>query len=89
MATWDGTGFRDRVNRNGGRYATFKLALALIASSRLNRHPRQEPAIIERLSADQRDDGGFVTDYDTQHGPVGEANVETTSLAVLALDSVK
>lgn len=89
MATWDGTGFRDRVNRNGGRYATFKLALALIAAARLNRHPDQEPAIVERLLAVQRHDGGFVTDYDTQRRPVGEANVETTSLAVLALDSVK
>jgi hypothetical protein len=89
MATWDGTGFRDRVNRSGGLFATFKLALALIAASRLNTHTDQEPAIIERLLAAQRHDGGFITDYDTQGRPVGEANVETTSLAVLALDSVK
>lgn len=89
MATWDGTGFRDRVNRNGGRYATFKLALALFAGSRLDRHPDQEPAIVERLLAAQRHDGGFVTDYDDQRRPLGEANVETTSLAVIALDAVK
>jgi len=36
--------------------------------------------------AAQRADGGFVTDYDAQGKPVGQANVETTSLAILAFD---
>jgi hypothetical protein len=87
LATWDGTGFRDRVNRRGGPYATYKLALALIAAARLGRHPQVEQAIVGRLLSVQRGDGGFVTGYDARVHPIGEANVETTSLAILALDS--
>jgi hypothetical protein len=34
----------------------------------------------------RREGGGFITDFDTRGRPVGEANVETTSPAVLALD---
>ena len=89
LATWDGIGFRDRVNRNGGHYATFKLALAIIAATRLNRRHQMAPAIVDQLLAVQRHDGGFVTDYDTQRRPVGEANAETSSLSVLALESVE
>ena len=89
LATWDGTGFKDRVNRKGGFYATYKLALALSAAARLNRHPEMEEKIVERLLAVQRGDGGFITDYNAQGRPVGEANVETTSLAVLALEGMK
>ncbi len=87
MKTWDGTGLRDRVNEKGGLYATFKLALALIAGARLDRLPADRRARMrERLLAMQRPDGGFVTDYDAQGKPVGQANVETTALAILALD---
>jgi hypothetical protein len=43
--------------------------------------------LLARLLRLQRRDGGIVTDYDVQGRPVGEANVETTSLAVLALGS--
>ncbi len=88
LATWDGTGFKDKVNRKEGLYATYKLALALIAAARLNRHPKIKEKIIERLLATQKKDGGFVTDYDAQGRPVGQANVETTSLAVLALEGL-
>jgi hypothetical protein len=87
LATWDGTGFRDRVNRKSRLYATYKLALARIASARFNAHPEIEPALLDRLLASQRNDGGIVTDYDAQGLPIGEANVETTSLAILALES--
>ena len=86
MKTWDGTGIRDRVNEKGGLYATYKLALALIAGARLDRKPGDHPRCWRRLLAMQRQDGGFVTDYDAQGKPVGQANVETTSLAILALD---
>jgi hypothetical protein len=88
LATWDGTGFKDKVNRTKSLYATYKLALALIAGSRLNRHTEKEVSIVNRLMAMQRGDGGFVTDYEAQGRPVGQANVETTSLAVLALDGL-
>ena len=76
------------MNRSQGLYATYKLALALIAAARLNRHPTIEEKIIERLLAIQRKDGGFVTDFDAKGRPVGETNVETTSLAVLALEGL-
>ena len=88
LATWDGIGFKDKVNRTTSLYASYKLALALIAASRLNSHTEKEVAMVNRLMAMQREDGGFVTDYNAQGGPVGQANVETTSLAVLALDGV-
>ena len=86
MKTWDGKGIRDRASEKGGLYATYKLALALIAGARLDRKPGEKAGMLEMLLAMQREDGGFVTDYDAQGKPVGQANVETTSLAVLALD---
>jgi hypothetical protein len=86
LKTWDGTGIRDQVNEKGGLYATYKLALALIAGARLDCKPGDRAKMIDRLLAMQRQDGGFVTDYDAQGKPVGQANVETSSLAILALD---
>ena len=85
LATWDGRGFRDQVTKKTGLYATYKLALALIAAARLKlRPPAQEP-ILAALLAQQADDGGWITDYDAEGKRVGLANVETTSLAVLAI----
>ena len=88
MKTWDGKGIRDRASEKRGLYATYKLALALIAGARLDLKAGERARMLGRLLAMQRDDGGFVTDYDAQVKPVGQANVETTSLAVLALDGV-
>jgi hypothetical protein len=84
---WDGNGFLDRASERGGLYATYKLALALIAGVRLGGKPAEEAKMLCRLLAMQREDGGFVTDYDRRGKPVGQANVETTSLAILALDN--
>ena len=88
MKTWDGKGIRDRASEKGGLYATYKLALALIAASRLDRKPEQQAEMLKRLLAMQRQDGGFVTDYDARGKPAGQANVETTSLAIVALEGV-
>jgi hypothetical protein len=88
LATWDGLGFQDRASRTSGLYATYKLALALIAA-RLGREVPIRDRLRDRLLGLQRRDGGFVTDYDAGGRPVGEANVETTSLAVLALDGAQ
>ena len=85
---WDGKGLRDRVVEHDNRYATYKLALVLIATRRLGVCPSIQDAIRERLLAQQEKDGGWVTDYDFDGKPVGVANVETTSLAVLALDAL-
>jgi hypothetical protein len=89
MKTWDGVGFRDRVNPKIPRYATFKIALALITASRLGEQPAVRGKMLDQLLSMQRDDGGFVTDYDSKGRRVGEANVETTSLAIMALDSMR
>jgi hypothetical protein len=88
MKTWDGKGIHDRASEKGGLYATYKLALALIAGARLDRKAGERAKILERLLAMQRQYGGFVTDYDPQGRPVGQANVETTCLAILALDGL-
>ena len=68
-------------------YATYKLALALIAAHKLNERSAANAAIVERLLARHAKDGGWITDYDKNGKPVGVANVETTSLAILAVES--
>jgi hypothetical protein len=86
MKLWDGRGFADRASAKADKYATYKLALALIAGERVRRRPDCWPEVQKRLLAMQRPDGGFVTDYQADCRPIGQANVETTALAVLALD---
>jgi len=44
--------------------------------------------MVDRLRSLQRGDGGWITDYDRAGRPLGEANVETTALALLALDRI-
>ena len=88
LQMWDGIGFKDRVFEKQKRYATYKLALALIAATELGERPAAQDAILKRLLSQQSKDGGWITDYDASGKPVGLANVETTSLAVLALDAV-
>ena len=53
----------------------------------LLRNPARDERIIERLLDSQQANGGFPTDYNDQGQIVGKANVETTSLAILALDA--
>jgi len=85
MKLWDGIGFNDPATTKLHRYATYKLALALIAARKLKVTLEQKPAILEQLLAMQAKDGGWITDYDAKRKPVGLANVETTSLAIIAL----
>ncbi|MGD9646813.1 MAG: twin-arginine translocation signal domain-containing protein [Pirellulales bacterium] len=86
MGKWDGRGFRDRVTQKSGLYATYKLALALLAAARLRERPAALESVLTALLAQQADDGGWITDYNAEGERVGLANVETTSLAVLAID---
>ena len=86
-AMWDGVGLADRVTAATGLYATYKLALALLAARAVEAAFPAGPAVRDRLLAMQAADGGWVTDYDRSRKPAGVANVETTSLAVLALDA--
>jgi len=84
-ALWDGQGFADAVVAVAKRYATYKLALALVASRR-RAFPLPEAATIrQRLLDRQHPDGGFITDYTAEGKNLGFANVETTSLGILAL----
>jgi hypothetical protein len=88
MRLWDGVGFNDRVAKKAGKYAAYKVALALLAAGKLKLRPAEQGALVERLLKQQGEDGGWATDYDDKGRPLGRANVETTSLAVLALDGV-
>jgi hypothetical protein len=86
LETWDGRGLKDQVTKKTGLYATYKLALALVAAARLKVRPDVGDAIYRTLLTQQADDGGWITDYDARGQRVGLANVETTSLAVLAIE---
>jgi hypothetical protein len=81
---WDGTGFKDQATRKSGSYATYKLALYLIAAERLKLAVPHEDEVMARLLSMQAPRGGWITDYNADK-PVGLANVETTCLALLAL----
>ena len=87
-ALWDQEGFQDPASRHGGRFATYKLALYLIAANRLGISPPHRVEVIDRLLAMQTPDGGWITDYKGGK-PVGLANVETTCLALLALKTLR
>ena len=84
---WDGRGFKDRAAQKSDQYAVYKIALALLAAGKLKVQPALKGALVERLLGRQGEDGGWVTDYDAEGKPPGRANVETTALAVLALDA--
>jgi hypothetical protein len=87
MRMWDGVGFLDAAARQAHRYATYKLALALMAA-RSQHPPATCPAgLMERLMSLQQTSGGWVTDYDSNGTAVGLANVETTCLTILGLEA--
>lgn len=83
---WDGRGFADAVVPVAKRYATYKLALALLAARRRGFDLPEAADLRWQLLARQHPDGGFITDYTAAGKNVGFANVETTSLCVLALE---
>ncbi len=89
MKMWDGHGFADRVFTEQKIYSTYKLALAILAASRLNCLPQLPSELTKRLLSLQNADGGWVTDYTPSGQPTGLANVETTSLAIMALDCLR
>ena len=87
-AMWDGEGFNDPATKHSGIYSTYKLALYLIAADRLNISAPHRDKVIARLLAMQADEGGWKTDY-KEGKPVGLANVETTCLSLLALQTLQ
>jgi hypothetical protein len=90
---WNGVGFADAAYRNEGRYATYKLALALYVA-RVIGEPRR-PTILNALLARQAPPGatcdgrscagGFYTLYNDGGTVVGDTNTETTAYATLGL----
>lgn len=87
MRLWDGRGFADVVAKKAGIYATYKLALALLAASRLSPAVQPPAGMIEQLMSRQDRAGGWITDYDAAGGNHGVANVETTCLAILGIEA--
>jgi hypothetical protein len=86
LAMWDGTGFKDAAAQHAKIYATYKLALALRAARRFQLSTTALTAMRDRLLKMQAPSGGWITDYKPDGTTHGMANVETTSLAILALD---
>lgn len=83
MRFYDGLGFRDKAF--DGRYETYKLALALYVGNVIEVEMPEAGEIRTALVAMQSTEGGFYTHYWDIYRPDGDANTETTSLAVLAL----
>lgn len=88
LKMWDGHGFNDPATKHLGIYATYKLALAAIAASKLKQLDDLPPTLVPKLRKMQAKSGGWITDYRSDGTPIGKANVETTSLAILALESI-
>ena len=86
---WDGLGFRDCVNPNGGTYATYKLALYIYCSKLLGVTTTfYHKALSTLLATQNKTSGGFRTSYDSNLQPTSGTNTETTSTAILALNLV-
>jgi hypothetical protein len=81
LTMFDGTGFADRARDS--HYTTYKVALALWVGQRLGEPLRAE--LLTALLSKQDASGGFVTLYNLQGIPEGDANTETTAHALLAL----
>jgi len=85
LQLWDGHGFADPAQKKSGIYATYKLALAIIAADTLGESLPFRAGTIEQLKRLQSDSGGWITDYTSTGTAHGLANVETTCIALLAL----
>ena len=86
LRMWDGRGMNDVVARTNHFYAAYKLALAMIAAADLGMKQSVPEGMVQRLLAQQSSEGGFVTDYEPTGKLRGVANVETTSMAIMAMD---
>lgn len=89
LGMWDGKGLADAVTEAHKIYATYKLALAIIAADRLNRIDKLPDGLVKQLADMQSDSGGWITDFKPDGTPIGKANVETSCLAILAFECLK
>lgn len=85
LAMWDGKGFKDPATEKLKRYATYKLALGLLASKTTGEPLPMKEEVVSRLKDLQSKSGGWITDYLPDGTPIGMANVETSCLVMLAL----
>ncbi|MGA2786691.1 MAG: hypothetical protein ABSF60_04115 [Verrucomicrobiota bacterium] len=87
MRLWDGNGFLDAAAKHDGRYSTYKLGLALLAASCLLPPVQPPQGLLNKLLTLQDNSGGWITDYDAMGKKIGLANVETTCLVILGIES--
>jgi hypothetical protein len=74
--------------KRAGVYGTEDVAIALIVAKRFGGDFAARQPLINRLLFQQAKDGGWITDYSPNGKPAGLANVETTALAILALNTI-
>lgn len=84
-AMWDGFGICDKVTQHHNRYATYKLALLLMAAKAAKVALPFAAEVERRIWQLQTANGGVTTDYDAQGNPIGTQNAETTAFIMLAL----
>jgi tetratricopeptide (TPR) repeat protein len=83
---WDGKGIWDVVTRAHREYVTYKLALLLYVSKRLNIKLPFEDELMERIWKQQDPStGGIRTEYLLDGTVKGDTNTETTSIVIIAL----
>lgn len=83
LEAFDGAGFADKANGGGQPYATYKLALAIIAADALGELP-DDAMLTALLDKQEAASGGFFALYNGDGG-LNDANVETTAYSILAL----
>jgi len=86
---WDGNGIADSPFRNPSdpqylRYATYKLALLLYISHKLDESLPFSSQMAQTIWRMQAYNGGIITNYVDTNIPIGMVNTETTALVVLA-----
>lgn len=95
VGMWNETsqGLQDTVNTNfttgatTGDYSTFKVALLLYVSNLLGQDPSFKSELVNKLYAQQSENGGIITDYYANSTWVegADVNTETTSIVIIAL----
>ncbi len=87
LSMWDGRGFADKVYVKTRLYEMYKLSLYYFLARALRTKDeicKLIPGIVEKMTTVN---GGIVTHYTNSFKPVGDPNVETTSITILALYS--
>lgn len=83
LSTFDGQGWADEAwRRRDGVYETIGLTWCLYAGALLG---QLDQRVLDQLLAQQGEHGGFHTHYRAGESQLADPNVETTSLALLAL----